>query len=309
MQASGNDYVYFDARKDALAPFADLIGKPRFAEFAAWASDRHFGVGGDGAVVLLPPVSRGNDARMRIFNADGSEGKICGNALRCVGVYLLLSEETCAVSRDCVIETESGAKAVSASRSPSSGSEKGYARVNMGIPLSREISREAAVYVLRLFDTYRRNSPDAFGFASLLSLGAVSVGNEHLILYLDGKPSLALSGKVGAALNASEYFPDGVNVDFLYNCGDGVFSLTTFERGSGLTMSCGSGSCAAAFFARERVLVDVYADADADANTRAPVKLLQRGGESAVSVTESGEYVLSGGAEVVFRGSVSYDFS
>lgn len=243
MNGCGNDYVYFDLRgeSDPAAAAEQII--PQNVRL----SDRHFGVGGDGVVLVMP--SEIADVRMRMFNADGSEGKMCGNAVRCVCKLVCDGSET---KPDRLrVETASGVKTVI----PVYGADGVCtgAAVNMGRPVL-----DAAEVPLDLL-----YAPACSGLAeidgSTVALRvpvtvrgevfygtAVSMGNPHFVVFTEKNPADIDVAGTGAAIEVMPLFPERVNVEFVKDCGDGVFAMRVWERGSGETLACGTGSCAAA---------------------------------------------------------------
>lgn len=294
MQASGNDYVYFDTRINSFP----CLDTPSFCEFVRKVSDRHFGIGGDGVVMILPPESAENHAKMRIFNADGSEGLMCGNALRSLGAYLLLSEKNPILSKKYQIETASGVRTVLSHRDSTKVLQTAYSSVNMNFPSFLTISPDFDISLLSLFDIYSGKNKSISSIPKLLSYDFVTVGNPHLVLIFDRKVPTDFAEFLGREINNSVYFSGGVNVDFSYISGANTVAVLTYERGSGLTLSCGSGACSLAFSSLNRNFVK-----------GSRIKIIQQGGNVEISLTENGEFILSGNAEIVFMGSFVYNFT
>ncbi|MCQ2406461.1 MAG: diaminopimelate epimerase [Oscillospiraceae bacterium] len=205
MQGRGNDYLYF---------YGD-VEKPE--ELSVKLSDRHFGVGSDGIILILP--SKIADFRMRIFNADGSEARMCGNGIRCVGKYVYDKGYTDKTKLS--IETLSGIKHLD--MSAKNGAvykvtvDMGRAEANMPVTLS--------------------------ALGQDVTLTPVSVGNPHGVIFTDDAENAPLD-TLGAALEKHEYFPEGVNVEFVTVIDKNTLRMRVWERGSGITMACGTGSCA-----------------------------------------------------------------
>lgn len=186
------------------------ISVDNMSELAVKMSDRHFGVGGDGVVFLYPSFVA--DVSMRMFNSDGSEGATCGNALRCIGRLYLEKYEVLTV------ETKAGIKYVRHNKDDTF-------TVDMGKPeFSSEISKPIFVCGKQFDYTY------------------VSMGNPHCVIFTDNTG--AIESYIGDALSSHSYFPDGINVEFVEGTGDKI-KARVFERGSGETLSCGTGACAA----------------------------------------------------------------
>ena len=214
--ACGNDYLYLDCL--TVPPPSDP------SSLAVRLSERHFGIGADGIVLILP--SRRADVGMRIFNADGSEGLMCGNAARSVG-YLLAKQDF--ADRDSFsLETASGIRRVIINRDPCL-----TVSVDMGIPF---------LLPARYLKIGERSIPFRF----------VSLGNPHAVFLADDCRPLSVTD-LGREMNFSPQFPGGINVERVSIFGENAVKAEVFERGSGLTLSCGSGACAAAavFFEKQ----------------------------------------------------------
>ncbi|MBQ9152170.1 MAG: diaminopimelate epimerase, partial [Clostridia bacterium] len=213
MHGLGNDYIYIDCFKTPADTLPDL------PTLAARLSQRRFSVGADGLVLILP--SDVADARMRMFNADGSEGLMCGNAVRCVGKYLyergLISPDT----RELTVETGSGVKALSLSVQ---NGKVDSVTVDMGM--------------ITVGDAYTATALEADH-----TLIPVSVGNPHAVCFVEGLSSVDVAGE-GALLSASQ--EGGVNVEFVEWVDRTTMRMRVYERGSGVTLACGTGACASA---------------------------------------------------------------
>jgi diaminopimelate epimerase len=180
--------------------------------------DRHFGVGGDGVLLVMPPTSLGARATMVVLNADGSRPEMCGNGLRCVALHLALQDRSQAVSF--IVDTDAGPRLVAVERSDKAGSVS----VGMGRGLPEgELSYE-------------------FG-SRTLDFSRVSMGNPHAITFDAGLDERALD-ELGPALSAR--FPAGSNIELVTTRTDRVLDLLVWERGVGRTLACGTGACAAA---------------------------------------------------------------
>lgn len=208
MQAQGNDYIYFDLR-------LNLITTPDFPGMARKLSSRHFGIGADGIVMIFP--SRKADAKMVMYNADGSRGKMCGSALRSVVGYL--GKESS--KREFEIETDAGIKR---GKIYSNG-ENPLVEVNLGKPEFIE----SKPLTIKGFTGYY-----------------VDIGNPHFVILVDElKPGFAR--EYGAELEKSTYFANGVNVEFVQRVDSTRVKMQVWERGSGITLACGTGSAAVAY--------------------------------------------------------------
>ena len=223
MQGIGNDYIYVNA-------FTERVDDP--GALSARISDRHFGVGADGLVLICP--SDVADFRMRMFNADGSEGDMCGNASRCIGKYVYdrgLTDKT-----RVTLETRAGIKVLELSVE---GGVVRSVRVDMGAPkvrceevpclLGTGVVRRAPVTVLgRTFE-----------------VTPVCTGNPHGVILLDEPVEGFDLAKYGPALEVHPVFPQKANIEFVNVLSEDRLRMRVWERGSGITLACGTGSCAA----------------------------------------------------------------
>ena len=265
MHGLGNDYVYIDC----FATPVDILPDPH--ELAARLSNRRFSVGADGLVLILP--SDKATARMRMFNADGSEGLMCGNAIRCVGKYLfergLISPDT----REITVETGSGIKPLSLSvKDGAVGAVVTAVTVDMG--------------AVTVSDPY---TAEAVGQS--YTLLPVSVGNPHAVCFTDDLSTIEVES-AGSILSAS--VAGGVNVEFVEVLDAQILRMRVYERGSGVTLACGTGACAS--------VAAAVAKGYCPANT--PVTVLLDGGALTVIHTPGGATYMIGGAEFAFDGVV-----
>ncbi len=220
MQGIGNDYIYVNA-------FEETVREPE--KLARRVSDRHFGIGGDGLVLIGPSSSA--DFRMRMFNLDGSEGAMCGNAARCIGKYVYergLTDKT-----DFLLETGSGIKQIHLNLE---GGSVRSVSVDMGKP--RFLAREIPVAM--------EDGPNIPLKVSLpwripLEGYCVSMGNPHCVIFPKEDIDLIELGKWMAK---NPLFPDGVNTELVWPQKDGTLIMRVYERGSGETLACGTGACA-----------------------------------------------------------------
>ena len=267
MQGIGNDYVYVNC-------FEENIENP--PELSIAISDRHFGVGSDGLIMILPsPVA---DARMRIFNADGSEAQMCGNGIRCVAKYLY--EYGIKKSDRMTIETDAGLKTIELTIANDRVTQ---VKVAMGTPelLRNEIPMlgeniQVINEPLQINDT-------------VLNVTCVSMGNPHCITFVDDVDSIDLT-VTGKAIENHELFPERINAHFVQHISADKVKMRTWERGSGETLACGTGAVATGVACvlnnlTERVI-----------NTQLP------GGELTVEWTDDNKTYMTGPAEIVFTG-------
>lgn len=222
MQAQGNDYLYFDFRKNEI-PTVD------FVELSRHISDRHYGVGADGIVLILP--SEEADAFMRIFNADGSEAEMCGSAMRSVCGYLGISEG----KESYRIETLAGIKTGFISIT----NNRIKVRVDMGIP--------------KILDRTLRVA----NFTGI----HVDMGNPHFVVFVDNLPGTRIAEFAGAIYQTA-FFANEVNVEFVRIDDHSRVTVQVWERGSGATLACGTGACAVAYVAYESKQCDTKLQID-----------------------------------------------
>ncbi len=226
MHGIGNDYIYVD---EFLYKAPADIG-----DAARLASDRHTGIGGDGLILIQP--SQIADCKMRMFNADGSEGRMCGNAIRCIARYMLERHPEICPGDTVRIETLSGIKIVTAQRDAEG--KPSMLRADMGAPgLSPE-----SIPVLTA--TPQDLSIEVPGFSG--SGVCVSMGSPHIVFFIDSDPSELDIAHIGPAIESHSLFPERVNVEFVQMQPDGSLKMRVWERGSGETMACGTGACATA---------------------------------------------------------------
>lgn len=226
MHGIGNDYIYVD---EFLYKAPADIG-----DAARLASDRHTGIGGDGLILIQP--SQIADCKMRMFNADGSEGRMCGNAIRCIARYMLERHPEICPGDTVRIETLSGIKIVTAQRDAEG--KPSMLRADMGAPgLSPE-----SIPVLTA--TPQDLSIEVPGFSGRGV--CVSMGSPHIVFFIDSDPSELDIAHIGPAIESHPLFPERVNVEFVQPQLDSSLKMRVWERGSGETMACGTGACATA---------------------------------------------------------------
>ena len=222
MHGIGNDYVYMSTFDQGPPQDPGALARP--------LSDRHFGIGGDGLILIMP--SERSDARMRMFNADGSEGEMCGNGIRCVAKYVF--EHGIAAKKQLKIETGRGILALDLEI------EEGRVRrvrVDMGAPIL-----DAGLIPTLFEGNPPVNVPIEAG-DSELSVTVVSMGNPHLVAYVSDVDSVPLE-TVGPLLEHHRAFPRRVNVHIVEIISTSEVKMRTWERGSGITLACGTGACA-----------------------------------------------------------------
>lgn len=275
MHGCGNDYIYFDCLENDLYDPETL---------SIILSDRHFGIGGDGIVLICPSTVA--DAKMRMFNADGSEGKMCGNAIRCVGKYLFDHKITEKTELD--IETLSGVKHLTLH--PENGKVK-TVRVDMGKAALNPESLPVRLEGEKIAD---RETDVAGG---RYRITCVSMGNPHCVLFTNDWKDFDIDhfemDALGPKFEADPLFPERVNTEFVKLLPDGTLRMRVFERGSGETFACGTGACAAAVAAVETGLK----------KKGEPITVRLRGGELTIVYTDDGVQ-MTGPATEVFTGEI-----
>ena len=271
MHGCGNDYVYIDC-------FDRIIDNPQ--KLSMVLSDRLYGIGGDGIILIC--ASDKADAKMRIFNKDGSEGKMCGNGIRCVAKYLWDSGKV--KSKDNIkIETLSGVKTLEILSD--SGNES-LIKVDMGkadlnsnnIPMIFE--KEKVI-----------NEPITVSTENY-NITCVSMGNPHCVIFCDEVYSAKVK-EIGSKLSSHRIFPEGVNVEFVSKSDSNNLIMRVWERGSGETLACGSGACASVVAAAENGICKKGED----------ITVHLRGGKLVVNYSDSGVF-LTGNAVKVFEGEI-----
>ncbi len=281
MQGCGNDYVYVNC-------FTEHVGNA--PELARLVSDRHFGIGGDGLVTIGPSSTA--DVRMRIFNADGSEAEMCGNASRCVAKYVYDN----GLVRERVIRIETGA-GLRIARLLIDGGQVTGATVDMGEPILAP-----ANIPLALPEDYDPQSPymaRPFTVNGKTWLAhVVSMGNPHNVIFLgDEDPALEDLDltKIGPDFENDKLFPERVNTEFVRVENVSTVSMRVWERGSGETLACGTGACATAVAA-------IYTG-----RTDRTVDVRLKGGTLRINWNADDNHVyMTGPAVTVFEGVISY---
>ena len=273
MQGAGNDYIY-------CSTFDQEINNPE--ALSVRLSDRHFGIGGDGLILVCP--SDIADAKMRMFNLDGSEGKMCGNGIRCVGKFLYDHNMLDINDRDeFTIETLSGVKNLKAY---TQDGEVTTLRVDMG---KAELDPKL---IPVNFDKDRMIDEEVVISGQKYNVTCVSMGNPHCVVFVDNVDGLEIE-KIGPAFENDPIFPERVNTEFIKILNDHTIKMRVWERGSGETWACGTGACAVAVAACENGFCKKGEDIT--------VKL--KGGDLIINYTDDTVY-MTGKAEKVFEGEI-----
>ncbi|WP_255201639.1 diaminopimelate epimerase [Duncaniella muris] len=269
MHGIGNDYIYINCMESV---------PDRLPELAEEMSDRHFGVGGDGIVLICP--SDKADFRMRMFNNDGSEARMCGNASRCIAKYVhdhKLTDKTC-IS----LETLSGIKVLSLNMSPSGEVES--VTVDMGEP-----ELNAGLVPVRSTAEKMVEEPVATSCGEV-RVTAVSMGNPHGVVFVDRIEDVPFE-TLGPELEKHSMWPDRANIEFLQIISPSEARMRVWERGTGETLACGTGACASA----------VAAALTGRCGREVTIHL--RGGDLYIRWANNGHVMMTGGATEVFEGN------
>lgn len=269
MHGAGNDYIYVNTLLyDVNDPNSVSV---------RW-SDRHKGIGGDGLVLICRPTTDAADYRMRIFNADGSEAMMCGNASRCIGKYLYergLTDKT-----EIKLETLSGIKTLML-HLDNEGKTVESVTVDMLEPLT-ENHRQYADLSGGILLAEGRRFEGTF----------VCMGNPHFVTFLNDIDTIDIA-RYGAVMERDSNFPERCNIEFAQILSDGAIRTRVWERGSGITMACGTGACATA----------VAAALTGRASRRSEIRM--DGGTLQIEWRTTDNHVyMTGPAEIVFDGEI-----
>jgi len=267
MHGIGNDYVYIDC-------FHETVKDPE--TLAVRISDRHFGVGGDGLILIMP--SEKADARMRMFNADGSEAQMCGNGIRCVAKYVF--ESGIRRQPEITVETLAGVLRLQLF-APGGPVEK--VRVNMGVPRLRRQD------IPMLGDGERVVAEKLTAGDGAFAVTCVSMGNPHCVIYVDEVEKFPVT-RYGPLLEHHPQFPERTNVEWIEWVNRREIRQRTWERGSGETLACGTGACAA-------VVASVL-----NGKTERSVTVHLSGGDLEIEWGDDNHVYMTGPAVEVFRG-------
>lgn len=274
MHGIGNDYIYINC-------FQKTVTDPE--KLSIFLSDVRFGVGSDGLVLILP--SEKADFRMRIFNADGSEAMMCGNATRCIGKYVYdmgMTDKT-----EISLETNSGIKYLTLY--PGADNKIESVKVDMGkailvpkeIPVNSDLDRFIAQPVTVDGKEY--------------TMTCVSMGNPHAVVFLPDVDSLDLE-KIGPSFEHHPLFPDRVNTEFVRVIDDHTLQMRVWERGSGETFACGTGTCATVVAA----VLNGYCKKEEE------ILVHLRGGDLRIIYHDDETVTMIGPATYVFEGKMEY---
>lgn len=265
MHGIGNDYIYIHCPDGT---------PPHISELSIEMSRRHTGVGSDGIILILP--SDKADFMMRIFNADGSEARMCGNGIRCVGKYVYDHKLTAKTA--ITIETLAGIKKLQLH--PGADGTIETVSVDMGAPSTTD------------FEVLGEGEKIEYAVGTSqgsVNLTAVSMGNPHGVVFVDSLDSTDVHG-LGRELELHYLWPDRANIEFAEVTSPHSITMRVWERGSGETMACGTGACATATAA---ILTG---------RCKSPVTLRLLGGDLKIELLPSGNIMMTGPATTVFEG-------
>lgn len=272
MQGAGNDYIYVNC-------FEEKVPNPN--ETAVKVSDRHFGIGADGLVLIEPSTIA--DFKMDIYNSDGSQAKMCGNATRCVAKYVYDNAMT--KKEEIALETLSGIKTIKMFFEDGKVSS---ARVNMGAPITdpKEIpvNLDGNIVLDRKIDVGGEE----------YAISCVSMGNPHCVVFVKDTDGLAIE-KIGPLFETHVLFPDRINTEFVQPIDAKTLKMRVWERGAGETLACGTGACATVAAA----ILNGYCKKDED------IRVILLGGELVIRWdSESNDIYMTGPAETVCTGEI-----
>ena len=301
MHGIGNDYIYLDCIANPMPTNIEL--------FARHASDRHTGIGGDGVVLILP--SDVADCRMRMFNADGSEGRMCGNAIRCVGKYYyetyMLKDAACCILTSKASTNNSQLSTLNSQLSVETLSGIKYLTLNITNNVVESITVDMGIPSLQptdipiLTDQSFINQPISIESQNNCALCivncalAVSMGNPHLILPIDDIDNYPLH-QLGPLWENHPLFPDRVNTEIVEQLSPTHLRMRVWERGSGETLACGTGACAVvvAFTHLGRI------------PKGEPITVSLIGGNLTITYRDDNHVLMQGSATEVFRGQINF---
>lgn len=286
MQGCANDYIYLDCRTSGVPE--------QIAALSERLSRRHFSIGADGIICICAPVTAGADAMMRIFNADGSEGKMCGNGIRCVAKYVY--DKGLTDKKDITIVSAGKIKYLKLTVEGKTATDRGQVtlvQVNMGNPILAPA--EVPVTVEATQET--ADGPAVVNAPIMVDdteyhMTCVSMGNPHAIVFMEGVKDLDIE-KIGPKFEHHTCFPNRTNTEFVEILDRKNVFMRVWERGTGETLACGTGCCATAVACVLNGLTD----------EEITVKLL--GGELHIKWDRKENLVyMTGPAKIVFEGEV-----
>lgn len=276
MHGLGNDYIYINNLDNKVKNYHDLAIK---------LSDRHFGIGGDGIILICE--SKVADFRMRIFNADGSEAEMCGNGIRCVGKYVYDKGLTC--KSKIKIETKAGIKEL-------------LLKINNNKVVSVTVDMDEPILSdkhIPVIHDFQKTGRDGISFSQIkrkidnyeFLLTCVSMGNPHAVVFLENISDLDVK-KYGEILENDPCFPERANIEFAEIIDKKTIKMRVWERGSGETLACGTGACA--------TMVAAYLNGYINKK----VTVILRGGSLKIEWKKNNHIYMTGDATMVFEGEI-----
>ncbi len=281
MHGCGNDYVYFDCTKVEFPGVAE--GEK---QAAIKLSDRHFGIGGDGIILIKKGTKA--DFEMVMYNADGSRSQMCGNGVRCVGKLVYDAGYT--KGREFTVESMGAVKVLTVVEG-----ERGDKVAKLSVDMGKPILSASKIPVALKCDQRVIQHPLTIGGVEYKAT-CVSMGNPHTVVFIDKKPADFPVCEVGPLFENNEFFPERTNTEFAYVEDRRTIWMRVWERGTGETLACGTGTCATVVAAILNGLVD--------AGEKITVHLLGGDLEISWSGREEDSVFMTGPAETVFNGDI-----
>lgn len=273
MQGAANDYIYLDCRRSGLPAEIEAL--------AVRLSRRHFSIGADGIICICAARSDGADAMMRIFNADGSEGRMCGNGIRCVAQWLYTHDADCAKKSELLIDTLSGPKTV-----------RRVAEGQWQVAMGAYSTLPADLPAVNMGDEPLVDHPLTVE-GKVWQVTCINVGNPHCVTVVPDVDDLRLE-EIGPAFERHPNFPQRINTEFVQVIDPTHLKMRVWERGSGETYACGTGTCATVAALTELGICPAGEEID--------VSLI--GGHLVIRVLAERQILMSGPAETVCEGTV-----
>lgn len=277
MQGTGNDYIYIDCINNNL----ENKILPRISEVSKILSNRRMGIGSDGVILICK--SDDADFKMRMFNSDGSEGKMCGNGIRCIGKYVY--EKGYTGSKEITVETLSGIKSLLINEKDKLVDS---VEVDMGTPIFTPKDIPVLIDKERVIDEEIDIGDVRY------RINCLSMGNPHCVVFLDDIENIDIES-IGPKFENNKIFPDRINTEFVRVVSDNKIEMRVWERGSGETLSCGTGSCASVVACVENGLC----------KKNEFISVILKGGILEVKYLDDNSVILKGPAEYVFEGVAS----
>ena len=281
MHGCGNDYIYFDCISQDFPGGAEGEKKA-----AIRLSDRHFGIGGDGIIIIKKGTKA--DFEMVMYNADGSRSQMCGNGIRCVGKYVY--DAGYAKSREFTAESMGAVKKLTVV-----SGEPGDKVTKLSVDMGKPILQAEKIPVALKNQEFVKQHPLTIGEVEYKAT-CVSMGNPHAVIFIDKKPADFPVCEVGPLFENNDFFPERTNTEFAYVENRRTIWMRVWERGTGETLACGTGTCATVVAAILNGLVD--------AGEKITVHLLGGDLEIVWSGNEDDSVFMTGPAETVFEGDI-----